>query len=126
MSNVSISEAVSTQLTESWQLARQFEAQVCHIQAPVGTGSKHLLNHFQRSVADECLTWHIRFRENLYGWEVLPVMTNGLWKTIRHSSQMVAMVRECLKLDLGDERMNRILSGMSESLQECFDNEGSQ
>ena len=126
MSNVSISDDVSTQLTESWQIARQFEAQVCHLQAPVGTGSKHLLNHFQRSVAEECITWHIRFRENLYGWEVLPVLANGLWKTIRHSTQMVNMVRGCLELDLGDERMNRILKGMSESLLECHESEGTQ
>ena len=33
---------------------------------------------------------------------------NGLWKTIRHSTNMVAMVRQSLDLDLGDERLNAV------------------
>ena len=117
MSSLSISPQVSTHLLEQWSQVRDFSAQVCHIQAPVGTGSKHVINHFQREIAGECLTWHIRLRENLYGWEILPVLVNGLWKTIRHSSNMVAMVRKSLELDLGDDRLNDILRGMSESLQ---------
>ena len=126
MSSLSISPEVSTHLLEQWEKVRGFTAQVCHIQAPIGTGSKHVLNHFQRQVAGECLTWHIRFRENLYGWELLPVLANGLWKTIRHSTNMVAMVRKSLDLDLGDDRLNAILQSMSESLQQSHDNDNAQ
>ena len=126
MSSLSISPQVSTHLLEQWSQVRDFSAQVCHLQAPVGTGSKHVINHFQREIAGECLTWHIRLRENLYGWEILPVLVNGLWKTIRHSSNMVAMVRKSLELDLGDDRLNDILRGMSESLQHSHENENVQ
>ena len=126
MSSLSISPEVSTHLLEQWEKVRNFSAQVCHVQAPTGTGSKHVLNHFQRQVAGECLTWHIRFRENLYGWEILPVLANGLWKTIRHSENMVSMVRESLKLDLKDDRLNTILQSMSESLQFSHDKENAQ
>ena len=63
MSSLSISPEVSTHLLEQWEKVREFSAQVCHVQAPIGSGSKHVLNHFQRQVAGECLTWHIRFRE---------------------------------------------------------------
>ncbi len=126
MSSLSISPEVSTHLLEQWEKVRDFSAQVCHVQAPIGTGSKHVLNHFQRQVADECLTWHIRFRDNLYGWELLPVLANGLWKTIRHSANMVSMVRKSLDLDLGDDRLNAILQSMSESLQFSHDNENAQ
>ena len=126
MSSLSISPQVSTHLLEQWSQVRDFSAQVCHIQAPVGTGSKHVINHFQREIAGECLTWHIRLRENLYGWEILPVLVNGLWKTIRHSANMVAMVRTSLELDLGDDRLNNILQAMSESLQHSHDKENVQ
>lgn len=126
MSSLSISPQVSTHLLEQWSKVREFSAQVCHIQAPLGTGSKHVLNHFQRQIAGECLTWHVRLRENLYGWEILPVLTNGLWKTIRHSANMVAMVRKSLELDLGDERLNGILKTMSESLQHSHDTNNAQ
>ena len=126
MSSLSISPEVSTHLLEQWEKVRGFSAQVCHVQAPIGSGSKHVLNHFQRQVAGECLTWHIRFRENLYGWEQLPVLANGLWKTIRHSANMVAMVRQSLDLDLGDERLNGILQSMSESIQFSHENDNVQ
>ncbi len=126
MSSLSISPQVSTHLLEQWSKVRDFSAQVCHVQAPLGTGSKHVLNHFQRQIAGECLTWHIRLRENLYGWELLPVLTNGLWKTVRHSANMVSMVRKSLELDLGDERLNSILQTMSESLQHSHDTNNAQ
>lgn len=126
MSSLSISPEVSTHLLEQWKKVRGFSAQVCHVQAPIGTGSKHVLNHFQRQIAGECLTWHIRFRENLYGWELLPVLANGLWKTIRHSENMVSMVRASLELDLQDDRLNDILKAMSEALQFSHDNENAQ
>jgi len=126
MSSLSISPQVSTHLIEQWSQVRDFSAQVCHLQAPMGTGSKHVLNHFQRQVAGECLTWHVRLRDNLYGWEILPVLTNGLWKTIRHSANMVTMVRKSLELDLGDERLNAILKTMSESLQHSHETENAQ
>ena len=38
-----------TELMKSWAEARNFNLQTCHIEAPVGTGSKHVLNQFQTS-----------------------------------------------------------------------------
>ena len=93
MSSLSISPEVSTHLLEQWEKVRGFSAQVCHVQAPIGTGSKHVINHFQRQVADECLTWHIRLRDNLYGWEMLPVLQR--LETIRHPL-LAAQLRKSL------------------------------
>lgn len=117
MSIVSISSQLSTQLTNSWQKVRNFEAQRIHIQAPIGTGSKHLLNQFQHEVSSECFTWHVRFRDNLYGWEILPTLTAGLWKTLRHSEGVSQLVQEALRGQNLEPRMQKILEGMADSLE---------
>ena len=78
MSQLSISPQLSDALEQSWKLAREGERQCIHVEAPLGSGSSHVLSHFQRSVAQECLTWHVRFRDNLYGVELLPALANGL------------------------------------------------
>ena len=126
MSIVSISSPLSTQLTKSWQKVRNFEAQKIHIQAPIGTGSKHLLNQFQNEVATECFTWHVRFRDNLYGWEILPTLTAGLWKTLRHSKGVSQLVVEVLRSQNLEPRMQKILEGMADSLDKAVESEGGQ
>ena len=126
MSSLSISPQVSTELINAWNKTRQFSLQAIHIEAPLGTGSKHVLNQFQRTVAQECFTWHIRFRENLYGWEILPTIINGLWKTLRHSKGVSALVQEQLRNKLDDPRMQGILDSMAESLQKALDSDGGQ
>jgi tetratricopeptide (TPR) repeat protein len=124
MSSLSISPQVSTELMSAWKKARSFSLQPYHIEAPIGTGSKHVINQFQRDISTECFTWHVRFRENLYGWEILPTLTNGLWKTLRHSKGISELVQEQLKEKLDDSRMQGILDSMAESLQKALDSNG--
>lgn len=123
---VSIAPQVNAQLLESWQKAREFRLQLCHLQAPIGTGSKHVINQFQNEVAEECLTWHVRFRDNLYGWEILPTMANGLWKTIRRSRGISEQVKNALRNRLEDARLQKILDGMMQSLETSIESEGEQ
>ncbi len=124
MSIVSISSQLSTQLTNSWQKVRNFDSQRIHVQAPIGTGSKHLLNQFQHEIAQECFTWHVRFRDNLYGWEILPTLTAGLWKTLRHSRGVSGLIQEALRQQNLEPRMQRILDGMADSLEKAIESDG--
>lgn len=124
MTNVSISSECSTQLINSWQKVRNSESQRIHIQAPIGTGSKHVLNHFQQEVANESFTWHVRFRDNLYGWEILPTLTAGLWKTLRHSKGVSQLIQEALRTQSLEPRMQAILDAMADSLEQAIESNG--
>ena len=85
-----------------------------------------MLSHFQRSIATECLTWHVRFRSNLYGVEVLPSLANGLWKLLRHSEGMAAQIEKDLRIDLENPRLTKIMNDMAEGLKRLRESNGEQ